>query len=207
MNLKKYIAELKKRHVIKAGLAYLIGAWVFTEVSALVLDSFEAPAIVMKTMLVILAIGFPIWLIFSWVYDLTPEGIKKTGKTNHTVSRSPKINHRLNRVIIAFLSIAVLLLLVNQFKDGPIHNEEKAKSAKINQGNENSIAVLAFSDLSPDYDQEYFSDGISEELLNLLSKIPELKVISGSSARHDSPHIGWTGQKAGSLGRSSKGTQ
>ncbi len=182
MNLKKYIAELKRRHVFKAGLAYLIAAWVFTEVAALVLDAYSAPPYFLKTILIIIAIGFPILLAFSWVYDLTPEGIKKTSKTNHTVSISPKINHRLNRVIIAFLSIAVLLLLVNQFKDGPIHNEGKAKSAKINQGNETSIAVLAFSDLSPDHDQEYFSDGISEELLNLLSKIPELKVISRTSS-------------------------
>ena len=81
MDLKEYIAELKKRHVFKSGLAYLIGAWVFSEVTALVLESFEAPAYVMKTILVILAIGFPLWLAFSWVYDLTPEGIKKTGKS------------------------------------------------------------------------------------------------------------------------------
>ena len=182
MNIKKYIAELKKRHVFKAGLAYLIGAWVFTEVAALVLDSFEAPPYVMKTMLVIIAIGFPIWLVFSWVYDLTPDGITKTSSTDQTVSQSPKINQRLNRAIIAMLSIAIILLVVNQFKDGPIHDEGKAKIAKINQGNETSIAVLAFSDLSPDHDQEYFSDGISEELLNLLSKIPELKVISRTSS-------------------------
>ena len=76
MNFKKYIAELKKRHVFKAGLAYLVGAWVFTEVSSLVLDTFAAPPYVMKTILIVLVIGFPIWLIFSWVYDLTPEGIK-----------------------------------------------------------------------------------------------------------------------------------
>jgi len=182
VNLKQYIVELKKRHVIKAGLAYLVGAWVFTEVSSLILDSFNAPEHLMKTILIVLAIGFPIWLIFSWVYDLTPEGIKKTSKTNHTVSRSPKINHRLNRVIIAFLSVAVLLLLVNQFKAGPIHKGKKDESAKINQGNGTSIAVLAFSDLSPEHDHEFFSDGISEELLNLLSKIPKLKVISRTSS-------------------------
>lgn len=182
MNLKKYIAELKRRHVFKAGLAYLIGAWVFTEVAALVLDSFSAPPYIIRTILLILAIGFPIWLVFSWVYDLTPKGIKKTSNTNQTVSKSPKINHRLNRVIIAFLSVAILLLLVNQFKDGPIRNEGKARSGEMKLGNENSIAVLAFSDLSPDHDQEYFSDGISEELLNLLTKIPELKVISRTSS-------------------------
>lgn len=182
MDLKKHIAELKKRHVFKAGLAYLIGAWVFTEVAALVLDSFEAPPYVMKTMLVILAIGFPIWLIFSWVYDLTPQGIKKTSSSNQTVSKSPKINYHLNRVIIGLLSIAVILLAVNQFRGTPIRADEKAGGGEANQGSEKSIAVLAFSDLSPDHDQEYFSDGISEELLNLLTKIPELKVISRTSS-------------------------
>ena len=78
VDLRKYIAELKKRHVFKAGLAYLIGAWVFTEVAALVLDAFSAPPYFIKTILIIIAIGFPIWLIFSWIYDLTPEGITKT---------------------------------------------------------------------------------------------------------------------------------
>ena len=65
MNLKKYIAELKKRHVFKAGLAYLIGAWVFTEVSTLVLDTFAVPPYVKKNILIVLVIGYPIWLIFS----------------------------------------------------------------------------------------------------------------------------------------------
>jgi len=82
VNFKKYIAELKKRHVFKAGLAYLVGAWVFMEVASLVLESLEAPASVMKTILIILVIGFPVWLIFSWVYDLTPEGIIKTKNTD-----------------------------------------------------------------------------------------------------------------------------
>ena len=91
VNIKKYIAELKRRHVFKAGLAYLIAAWVFTEVAALVLDAFSAPPYFLKTILIIIAIGFPIWLVFSWVYDLTPEGITKTSNTNQPVSKSPKI--------------------------------------------------------------------------------------------------------------------
>jgi len=185
VNLKKYIAELKKRHVIKAGLAYLVAAWVLSEVAALVLDSFEAPSNFMKGILIILAIGFPIWLIFSWVYDITSEGIKKTGKTEHPKSETLRIDKRVNRVIISLLSIAIIILVVNQFRDSPDHISEMEDSNELIDSNHvkvKSIAVLAFSDLSPDQDQEYFSDGISEELLNLLTKIPDLKVISRTSS-------------------------
>ena len=158
MNFKKYIAELKKRHVFKAGLAYLIGAWVFTEVSALVLDTFAVPPYVMKTILIVLVIGFPIWLIFSWVYDLTPEGIKKTSRVDPDTSKSPVINHRLNRTIIGLLSIAVILLVVNQLRITSNNSENGAGSRTPDkiataEKSHNLIAVLPFfnSKVDPAY--------------------------------------------------------
>ena len=78
MNIKKYIAELKRRHVFKAGIAYLVVAWLIAQIASIVLPTFEVPPFVMKTLLFILIIGFPINLVFAWIYDVTPEGIKKT---------------------------------------------------------------------------------------------------------------------------------
>jgi len=185
VKLKKYIAELKKRHVFKAGLAYLIGAWVLTEVSALVLDTFAVPPYVMKTILIVLVIGFPIWLIFSWVYDLTPEGIKKTKSTDTEGSMSPKINLRLNRAIIAFLSIAVALLAVNQIRPGNFkknelpENKGTLESAKPM---EKSIAVLPFTNVSGDEEQDYFCYGIAEDILNDLAHIGHMRVVARTSS-------------------------
>ena len=78
MSLKKYIEELKKRNVIKAALAYLVVAWLIAQVASIVLPTFEAPPYILKTILLIIGIGFPIWIIFSWTYDITEKGLVKT---------------------------------------------------------------------------------------------------------------------------------
>jgi len=180
VNFKKYIAELKKRHVFKAGLAYLIGAWVFTEVAALVLDSFEAPPYIMKTILVIIAIGFPIWLVFSWVYDLTPEGIKKTDDTNQTASRSPKINQRLNRAIIAFLTIAVILLVVNQIRISP---DDKILAAESVENSIDLIAVLPFLNSKSDPETDYLGFAMADQIIGGLVYLQNLTVRPSASVR------------------------
>jgi len=166
MGLKKYIEELKRRNVIKAGIAYLIVAWLIAQIASIILPTFEAPPWVMKTLLFVLIIGFPINLVISWIYDVTPEGIKKTISINE---KSLLKNQRLNKVIVSALVLTVVIIATNMFFKKVITTDK-------------SIAVLAFADMSPMSDQEYFSDGISEELLNLLAKIPELKVISRTSS-------------------------
>ena len=185
VNFKKYIAELKKRHVFKAGLAYLVGAWVFMEVAALVLESLEAPPSIMKTILIILVIGFPVWLIFSWVYDLTPEGIKKTKNTDTEISKSPKINLRLNRAIIGFLSIAVILLAVNQFRTATVKKTESAEKGGVldlARPMKKSIAILPFTNVSGDEEQDYFCYGIAEDILNDLAHLGDLRVVARTSS-------------------------
>ncbi len=166
MKLKPYIEELKRRNVVKAGLAYLIVAWLIAQIASIVLPTFEAPTWVMKTLLFALIIGFPINLVISWIYDVTPDGIKKTKSLN---KKSMLKNQRLNKVIVSALVLTVVIVASNLFFKKVITTDK-------------SIAVLAFADMSPQKDQEYFSDGISEELLNLLAKIPELKVISRTSS-------------------------
>ena len=168
MNLKNYISELKRRNVFKASVSYIIVAWIIIQVASIALPTFDAPPFVLKTILFLMVIGFPLNLVFAWAFELTPEGIKKTKEVNQQKSITPKTGSQLNKLIITSLSIAVILLLFNQFRNTSIDKTDKIDT------NKKSIAVLAFKDMSYEQDQEYFSDGISEELLNLLAKIPEL---------------------------------
>ncbi len=173
MKFNDYFNELKRRNVIKSAIAYLVIAWVITQVISTVLPVFGAPNYLLKWSLVILALGFPVWLIFAWVYEFTPEGIKKTIDIKPDQSISSKTGSRLNKLIITTLTLAIVILLVDKFT---------RDSAQVVDFGDRSIAVMAFADMSPKQDHEYFSDGISEELLNLLAKIPELKVISRTSS-------------------------
>ncbi|MGM5469853.1 TPR end-of-group domain-containing protein [Flavobacteriaceae bacterium LMO-SS05] len=182
MNFNNYLKELKRRNVIKAALAYLVVAWIIIQVASTVLPTFGAPIYIIKTIIFILAIGFPFWLMFSWVYEITAEGIKKTVSVDHEDSIAPETSNRLNKIIIGGLVIAIVLLALNLYintSTGPLEAKAIAETAVKT---DKSIAVLAFADMSPEKDQEYFSDGISEEILNLLAKIPDLKVISRTSS-------------------------
>jgi len=180
VNLRRYIAELKKRHVIKSGLAYLIGAWVFIEVAALILDAFSAPPYFLKTILIVVAIGFPVWLVFSWVYDLTPEGIKKTHKSDQRALKNPKINQRLNRAIIAFLTIAVTLLVVNQVRPSP---EARVQEAQNKENSIDLIAVLPFSNTKPDPETDYLGFVMADQVIGGLIYLNNITVRPSASIR------------------------
>lgn len=180
MGFNKYFEELKRRNVFKAGLAYLVVSWVIVQVSSILLTTFEVPLVIMKTIITVLVIGFPIWIVFSWVYEITPEGIRKTVDVDPKNSIIKQTGNRLNKIIIGSLAFVAILLVFNLLKSDSVNAASKSTAAA--EPVEQSIAVLAFADLSPESDQEYFSDGISEELLNLLAKIPELRVISRTSS-------------------------
>ncbi len=182
MNFKNYYNELKRRNVIKACLAYLVASWIVIQVISSVLPLIGAPAYIGKLILILLIIAFPFWLIFSWVYEITPDGIKRTVSVKPEESITPETSNRLNKLIIGGLAIAILLLLYNMYKGPEATLSETEKVAESPVENDKSIAVLAFADMSPEKDQEYFSDGISEEILNLLAKIPDLKVVSRTSS-------------------------
>ncbi len=173
MKFNDYFNELKRRNVIKSAIAYLVMAWLVTQVISTVLPVFGAPDYLLKWSLVILGLGFPVWLIFAWVYEITPGGIKKTIDIEPDQSISTKTAARLNKLIITALTLVIIILLVDRFTND---------SLRAVDNGDRSIAVMAFVDMSPQKDQEYFSDGISEELLNILARIPELKVISRTSS-------------------------
>lgn len=177
MNLKQSLEELKRRNVLKAGLAYIVGSWIVIQVLSIIIPAIEAPDYIMKLVLVLLAIGFPIWVVFAWVYEITPDGLRRTKEVKPEESIRIHTNNRLNHVILGALIIAIGLIIYDVLTESPVNNSSITASK-----DDKSIAVLAFVDMSPDKDQEYFSDGISEEILNLLAKIKDLRVISRTSA-------------------------
>ncbi len=179
MNFKKYFQELKRRHVVKAGLAYLVVAWLIVQVLSIIIPAFGLSTSLLKTGIIILTIGFPIWLIFSWVYDLTPEGFKKTEDAEFDEEFSAKKNVKLNRIIIGALSVAVILLVYNQFRLKDSYQAEIAAVSKVD--NRKSVAVLPFTNLSTDEENTFFTAGVHEDVLNKLSGINNLRVISRTS--------------------------
>lgn len=183
MSLKNYISELKRRHVFKSAIAYLIVAWLIAQVASIVLPTFNAPPYFMKTLLFILSIGFPVNLVFAWIYDITPEGIKKTENIVEKSQKSMIKNSRLNKVIIISLSIAVILLLYNQFinsskseiADQAITTEKLIAS--------NLIAVLPFLNTRSDVETDYLGFAIADQIIGSLVYLNHITVRPSSSVR------------------------
>src|SRR5438128_6344525 len=181
-----FFAELKRRNVVRMAGLYLVGAWLLVQVAGTVLPMFGAPDWLPRTVVILLAIGFLPALIFSWVFELTPQGLKRDEDVPAEQSIAPQTGRRMNRLIIAVLVIALGYFVFDKFVLTPrrqaalvaVQPSAESKSAT----NAKSVAVLAFANLSDDKGSEYFSDGISEELLTVLQKIPGLHVAARTSA-------------------------
>lgn len=185
MNFKKYIDELKRRNVFRSGIAYLVLSWILIEVSATVLPTFNAPDYIFKTILFLISIGFPVWLLFSWVYEITPDGIKRTENIHPKKSITPQTGNRLNKIIIALLSIAVAMMLFDQFWPDQKIQANKTENSLLTEPHyesKNAIAVLSFLNHSKNSDEDYLADGIAEAITLELSKIDSLRVISRTSS-------------------------
>src|SRR3989440_1416007 len=185
MKIENFFNELKRRNVIRAAGLYLVGAWLLTQVASTVLPMFGAPDWLPRSIVILLVIGFVPTLIFSWVFELTPQGLKRDEDVPAEQSIAPQTARRMNRMIIAVLLLAVAYFAVDKFLLNPRREKSAARmsSSESNAAaNEKSVAVLAFANLSDDKGSEYFSDGISEELLTVLQKIPGLHVAARTSA-------------------------
>jgi adenylate cyclase len=160
-----------------AGL-YLVGAWLLTQVASTVLPMFGAPEWLPRSVVILLALGFLPALIFSWVFELTPQGLKRDEEVPPEQSIAPQTGRRMDRLIIAVLVLALGYFAFDKFVLTP--RREAAFIARTEKSNPtqpapeskpssdpNSVAVLAFANLSDDKGSEYFSDGISEELLTV----------------------------------------
>src|SRR5438128_3504170 len=186
MRIDNLFRELKRRNVIRFAGLYLVGAWLLVQVAGTVLPMFGAPDWLPRSIVILLVIGFVPALIFSWVFELTPQGLKLDEDVRPEESIAPQTGRRMNRMIIAVLVLALGYFAFDKF----VLSQRREKSAAGVSSSSNaapdqkSIAVLAFANLSDDKGSEYFSDGISEELLNALAKIPGLKVSARTSAFH-----------------------
>jgi adenylate cyclase len=180
-----FFAELKRRNVVRMAGLYLVGAWLLTQVASTVLPMFGAPDWLPRSIVIVLAIGFVPALIFSWVFEVTPEGLKRDEDVPAEQSIGPQTARRMDRMIIAVLVLALAYFAVDKFVLNPRREKSAATmpAAESNAApNEKSVAVLAFANLSDDKGSEYFSDGVSEELLTVLQKIPGLHVAARTSA-------------------------
>jgi len=182
--------ELKRRNVIRVAIAYLAGAWLLIQIADTVIPAFDLPPSAVGILIVILGIGFVPALVVAWAFELTPEGLKRDADVVPGESVGGKTGRTLDRAIMVVLALAVGFFAVDKFVLDPARDAareqqvaERARSeALVESYGDKSIAVLPFVNMSADPDQVYFSDGIAEEILNLLAKVRPLRVVSRSSA-------------------------
>jgi TolB-like protein/Tfp pilus assembly protein PilF len=175
-----FYAELSRRNVIRVGIAYAVASWVLLQIVDVISPIFELPVWAPKLIFVILAIGLVPALIFAWAFELTPEGIKKESEVDRSGSITPQTGRKLNMIIIGSLVVAVVLLLVDRQFSDPANEPQEAVAAIGDT--DKSIAVLPFVNMSSDAEQEFFSDGITEEILNSLASEKSLKVAGRTSS-------------------------
>ena len=180
MNIPKFIEELKRRNVFKVATAYAIAGWLIIQVVSTVSPQLGFPDWVAPFFTVLVLVGFPLSLIFAWAFELTPDGLKKSQEVDITESVTHRTGKKLNSIIITVLSMAVIFLLVERvFFAEAAFIENRSELTHIETA---SIAVLPFVNMSGDENNEYFSDGLSEELLNALAKIKDMKVAGRTSS-------------------------
>ena len=184
--MRSFISELRRRNVDRAAVFYAGASWLLVQVATQVFPFFHIEESVVRAVVVAAAIGFPFALLFSWFYEWTPQGIKRESEVDRSQSVTPRTGKALDRWIIAVMAVAIVLLLTDHFlsrHDAAATTAATPAVAVIPDIDKDpSIAVLPFDDLSAGKDQQYFSDGISEELLNLLAKVPKLRVIARASS-------------------------
>ncbi len=188
--IMSFFNELKRRNVIRIAIAYVVVAWLLIQVAETIFPLFgfgDAPA---RIVVIVLAIGFVPALILAWVFEITPEGLRREADVDRNLSITQATGKKFDRIILVVLALALSYFAFDKFVLDPTRDQSIVDAARkegrtealVESYGNKSIAVLPFVDMSQDKDQEYMSDGIAEELLNLLARIPELRVISRSSA-------------------------
>jgi adenylate cyclase len=175
--MRDFIEELKRRNVAKVALVYIIAGWLTMQVVDVMFPALHLPEWLISAVAAFVIIGFPFALIFAWAFEMTPDGLKREKDVERDESITPQTGQKLNQAVLIILGIAVAFLLVDKF----VFQADTEIVATATE-NKPSIAVLPFVNMSGDLENEYFSDGLSEELLNLLAKIPQLHVAGRTSS-------------------------
>jgi adenylate cyclase len=188
---QNFFAELKRRNVYKVAVAYAVVSWLLLQAASIFLPAFDAPPWVMKIFIIVIIFGFPVALIFSWAFEITPEGIKFESE----ISPNESITRRTGRKIVgitAVLAVIAVGLMLFQVVRSKSTSTPRPASGELRRGEQSeaatvpnkSIAVLPFDNLSRDPDNAYFAEGVQDEILTRLAKVADLKVISRTSTQH-----------------------
>src|SRR6202158_396279 len=180
MKIDNFFAELKRRNVYKVAVAYAVVSWLLIQAASIFFPAFDAPPWVMKIFIIVIIFGFPVALIFSWAFEITPEGIKLESE----IEPNKSITRGTGRKIVA-LTIAVAAVAAGLFVYQLVRSKSDTPSSPSTATIANkSIAVLPFDNLSRDPDNAYFCEGVQDEILTRLAKVADLKVISRTSTQH-----------------------
>ena len=182
-----FVEELKRRNVFRVAIAYVIIAWLILQVGDTLAPALHLPESVNTALAFFLILGFPVAIFLAWAYELTPEGLKKEKDVDRTKSITHVTGRKLDYFIIAVLVLALGYFAFDKFVLDPSRDAElvqatteavteQATESREAETADKSIAVLPFVNMSDDASNEYFSDGISEEILNALAKVKDLKV-------------------------------
>ena len=177
MNADKFFAELKRRNVFRAAAFYAAGAWLLVQVATQVFPLFHVAEWVMRWIVVASIIGFPCAIFFSWFYEWTPQGLQRESEIPPEESITRHTGKKLDRWIIATLLLAVVLLLTDRLIFRP-----NGRSAATAVGSAESVAVLPFVNMTANKENEFFADGLSEEILNSLARIEGMQVVGRTSS-------------------------
>jgi TolB-like protein/Flp pilus assembly protein TadD len=190
MNLHNFFAELKRRNVYKVAVAYAVVAWLLIQAASIFFPVFDAPPWVMKIFVIVIIFGFPVALIFSWAFEITPEGIKLESEIEPNKSVTRRTGRKIVAITIALAVVAAGLFVYQlvrpvgtSLRDVRQTEEGRPGGASLPISNK-SIAVLPFDNLSRDPDNAYFCEGVQDEILTRLAKVADLKVISRTSTQH-----------------------
>jgi len=184
-----FFSELNRRNVFRVIVLYVISSWVILQAADVLSGILPVPQWTGSFVFLLLALAFPMVVIFSWVYEITPEGIKREQNIHPEKSVTHLTGRRLDILIGAVAALAIVVVIVDRVVPEPHEVVESSEATDPVEStdpqhsvDEHSIAILPFDDMSENGDQAYFSDGLAEELLNLLAKLPELKVASRTSS-------------------------
>lgn len=185
----KILGEMKRRNVFRIGMAYIVGSWVLIQLGYIIAQNYVAPEWVMGVFITLLVCGFPIALYFTWIFALTTDGLRKETDLQKVDYLTRKTGHKLDYITMALLAGVVGMVVLDRYMPVPVEpasQKPKATVAAVPEPEpvieENSIAVLPFVNMSAEANQDYFSDGLSEELLNVLTHVDGLNVASRTSS-------------------------
>ena len=172
--LRSFFEELRYRNVFRVGVAYVVASWLIAQVADLIVDAFNLPESFLQMIIILLVLGMPVALFLAWAFELTPDGVKKAKDLPADMPKDPRSGRRLNITIIAALVVAVAWLGWDELRDATTTTDDIVT--------DKSIAVLPFADFSPDGEQGWFADGLTDEILNALARTSDLRVASRTSS-------------------------